>query len=179
MSDRKIRIDAKPTVGLRFGKLVAVDALGRDHLRRLTYRCVCDCGGEKIVTHNNLHNRLTTSCGCARGRRLPPGRAALNALYARIRHGAEDAPFDLSLAQVQMLTSSPCHYCGDPPSQVTGLPTNNGTYTYNSITRLDPAKGYTLLNTVPCCGDCARAKCGRIHIEFMSWIKKVHARHPA
>ena len=45
--------------GQRFGRLVAVEYLGRSK-----WRCKCDCGGETIATGTNLKNGNTRSCGC-------------------------------------------------------------------------------------------------------------------
>lgn len=49
--------------GQRFGRLVAIEIVGTKGGRRL-WRCVCDCGKEKIVTQNALRRGNTKSCGC-------------------------------------------------------------------------------------------------------------------
>lgn len=54
--------------GQRFGRLVVVerttDRILSSGVKRIQYRCVCDCGGEALVTKNNLMNKSTVSCGC-------------------------------------------------------------------------------------------------------------------
>lgn len=56
-------------LGRRFGMLVVVERAGyHKNGRSLVYRCVCDCGGSKVVIGSNLNNGLTRSCGCLRER---------------------------------------------------------------------------------------------------------------
>lgn len=51
-------------VGKRFGRLVV---LGQEpKARRQKWRCICDCGTEKIVVGYHLQSGHTTSCGCFR-----------------------------------------------------------------------------------------------------------------
>jgi len=45
----------------RFGRLVAVEYLGLSR-----WRCLCACGGERIVTGNVLRSGKSKSCGCLR-----------------------------------------------------------------------------------------------------------------
>lgn len=63
--------------GKRFGKLLII---GFSHSvfrskRQGFYqywKCVCDCGKEKVVLYNNLKSSNTTSCGCMSSRNLLP-----------------------------------------------------------------------------------------------------------
>ena len=51
-------------LGHRFGKLIAVEKLTGAN-GYLVYKCVCDCGGEKLVTESSdLRNGRVKSCGC-------------------------------------------------------------------------------------------------------------------
>lgn len=47
----------------RFGRLIVTGRAGFEH-KQATWKCVCDCGNEKIVMGQNLRRGLTTSCGC-------------------------------------------------------------------------------------------------------------------
>ena len=49
--------------GKRFGRLVAIEPVGSIRGDRL-WRCVCDCGEEKIARRSNLSRGDTLSCGC-------------------------------------------------------------------------------------------------------------------
>lgn len=57
----------KDLTGLRFGKLV-VKEIVRDYDKKKSdgayWRCVCDCGNEKITHRRNLKSGLVQSCGC-------------------------------------------------------------------------------------------------------------------
>lgn len=47
------------TVGSRFTKLTAVEQLSK-----WKWRCICDCGGQKVVQHKQLICGDNKSCGC-------------------------------------------------------------------------------------------------------------------
>lgn len=49
--------------GVRFGRLTAVEDTGRC-VRGRIWRCVCDCGTEKLVVSQALRSGHTKSCGC-------------------------------------------------------------------------------------------------------------------
>lgn len=51
--------------GQRFGRLVAVELLGKSGEKR-RWLCRCDCGGEKITRSENLLGGSSQSCGCLR-----------------------------------------------------------------------------------------------------------------
>jgi len=50
--------------GQRFGKLLVLEEAGRDRLKKVLWRCRCDCGNELSVTSGALVTGNTTSCGC-------------------------------------------------------------------------------------------------------------------
>ena len=52
-------------VGRRFGRLVVEEFAGRNRRGDMTYRCRCDCGGEKVATKGTLLSGDATSCGSA------------------------------------------------------------------------------------------------------------------
>lgn len=56
----------KNLTGLRFGRLTAVDAAGKSRHGSSLWRCLCDCGKEKIVPASSLLSGSTSSCGCLR-----------------------------------------------------------------------------------------------------------------
>lgn len=59
----------KNLIGNRYGHLVVVEYGGmreRDH--RSLWRCVCDCGNDKLVPTSLLTGGAVTSCGCNRTR---------------------------------------------------------------------------------------------------------------
>lgn len=54
----------KDLTGLKYGKLRVVEHLGDDNKGHQKWRCICDCGNEKITTTNLLTSAHTRSCGC-------------------------------------------------------------------------------------------------------------------
>lgn len=52
--------------GQRFGRLVAVERVGKSAQRQSLWRCLCDCGNETVVPTDKLANGNTKSCGCHR-----------------------------------------------------------------------------------------------------------------
>ena len=48
----------------RFGKLVAVEKVGKDKARNILWLYKCDCGNEIIVRSCELNRGHTKSCGC-------------------------------------------------------------------------------------------------------------------
>ncbi|NIH74444.1 hypothetical protein FHV99_001651 [Ochrobactrum sp. P20RRXII] len=72
MADRKNTTDIIPgkgrsadLAGRRFGKLVAVEYIkGVPPKYKASWRCICDCGGEKITKAENLKRGKSIHCGC-------------------------------------------------------------------------------------------------------------------
>lgn len=61
---------ASNIAGQRFGRLVAVEPVGKHRSRAILWRCACDCGNEIIAQSINLISGNTTSCGCKRDERI-------------------------------------------------------------------------------------------------------------
>lgn len=52
--------------GQRFGRLTVIERAENDKYGRLTWKCECDCGKNKIVNGQSLIRGKTKSCGCLR-----------------------------------------------------------------------------------------------------------------
>ena len=50
-------------VGKKFGRLTVIERVENLN-KRARYRCICDCGNEKIALAQNLLNSHVRSCGC-------------------------------------------------------------------------------------------------------------------
>lgn len=50
--------------GQRFGKLVVLEQAGRNALKKVLWKCHCDCGNETVVVAGSLITGNTESCGC-------------------------------------------------------------------------------------------------------------------
>ena len=50
--------------GMRYGKLTVLSREGTNALKKVTWRCQCDCGNVTVVTSGSLATGNTSSCGC-------------------------------------------------------------------------------------------------------------------
>ena len=50
--------------GQIFGRLTVIEQAGRDKLKKVLWRCKCECGQETVVVSGSLVTGNTTSCGC-------------------------------------------------------------------------------------------------------------------
>jgi hypothetical protein len=55
--------------GKRFGKLTAIEIVGKTKNGSYLWRCKCECGNEAVASSANLMNGHTKSCGCLRADR--------------------------------------------------------------------------------------------------------------
>lgn len=60
----KGRGNFKDLAGFRFGRLQAQEKIGADKHGSALWRCLCDCGNEKVVARRELRNKTVRSCGC-------------------------------------------------------------------------------------------------------------------
>lgn len=51
-------------IGLKFGRLLVVEDSGLRRNNKVLWRCLCDCGSERLVPAANLTRGITQSCGC-------------------------------------------------------------------------------------------------------------------
>lgn len=56
----------KDISGRKFGKLKAINSVGRDHRGSVVWLCKCDCGGSREVVTTLLLSDKVKSCGCYR-----------------------------------------------------------------------------------------------------------------
>lgn len=50
--------------GQRFGRLIAIERVGKDNQRRTLWLCKCDCGNKIVTRIASLRNGTTKSCSC-------------------------------------------------------------------------------------------------------------------
>lgn len=58
------RYNFNDLTSIRYGRLVALEAVGKDKNRHIMWECVCDCGNKKIIAGTSLMSGYTISCGC-------------------------------------------------------------------------------------------------------------------
>jgi hypothetical protein len=166
--------------GQRFGKLTVIEPAGvRDSHAR--WRCLCDCGLEKVVKTGMLRDKSVRSCGCLRNvpggaSHLEPGISTRNLIIRAYKDNARysNLCWELSVEQVSALFAGNCFYCDCPPSRTRTTLHKYGAFTYNGIDRLNNTKGYTVENTVSCCTQCNFKKHAMSYPEFYDWVMKVY-----
>ena len=172
--------------GERYGRLVALRRMGYNRHKQAIWEWQCDCGAVVSRLLMNVRRRCTRSCGCLhaeerRGRvrnRLPFGESSFRGLWKDYVHRAARSGrgWTLTSELFRRLTSSPCHYCGLEPRQVSlASPESNGAYIYNGLDRADNSRGYEPDNVVPCCIACNRGKGVMTEEEFLAWVDQVSA----
>lgn len=62
--------NVKDLTGKRFGRLIAVEEVGRSKEGCALWRCLCDCGKETYLATQTLTAGLTKSCGCYRREKM-------------------------------------------------------------------------------------------------------------
>lgn len=160
------------------------------------YKCECLlCNKEYTVDGRNIRSgrsKQCVNCGNIAGHNKQKGTKRVKRSYHEMRlsylmnlkkktatkRGLE---WSLSLEQFEKLVFSNCHYTGRPPSTTVNVFKNmslhadhleHGIITYNGIDRVDPSKGYTIDNCVPCCYDANSAKMAMTADQFKAFIKE-------
>lgn len=144
--------------------------------RLTTWNCICICGKEKINYGAILRAGRVKSCGCYKGERtLKPGKASMHFIYEGYQRRAKkkNLPFELTKDEFEKITSSNCYYCGVEPKQYIKCKRYNGGYFYNGIDRTDNSMGYTLGNSVACCGLCNQMKMTESIDSFYEHLLKI------
>lgn len=168
----------KDLTGQKFTKLTVIERVGVSPTHSALWRCVCECGREKIVSSDSLKRQYgTKSCGCLKY--TAHNDASFNELLSTYRSNASKRNLEWSLSKEQFreLTGQNCYYCGKEPFNVYRRKTilyPNGSYKYNGVDRIDNHIGYIVGNVVPCCKHCNIAKATRSYDEFIGWIRSVY-----
>lgn len=186
----KIRINH---AGKTVGRLTILNEWKRTNGNTL-WKAKCVCGNETWVYAGHLTAKSTQSCGCLRTEnaikqrsiyrpsaplKRQDGASAFITLYNNYRKKAikRNLNFQLTPDEFMRITKENCHYCGMQPKQriygggrkVSG----SGAYVYNGIDRKDSSKGYSLDNSLPCCGNCNYMKMEMYYDDFITHITNI------
>jgi len=170
----KNRLELK---GRKFNRLTVIE-FSHMHKNKSFWKCLCDCGNEKVINGSALVAELTTSCGCLQKdqQSLPEGIAARNRVMLWHKNSAKKRNLEQALTdeQILILHKGNCHYCGSPPSNICHPSGANGSYIYNGIDRKDNSEGYTINNSVSCCFVCNAAKGTLGYDKYLKHIKATY-----
>lgn len=73
----------KDITGQKFGRLTAIERAGVNKYNYATWKCVCECGKEVVVSGNSLRNGNTKSCGCYNRQKSTERIVALNTKHGK------------------------------------------------------------------------------------------------
>jgi hypothetical protein len=112
--------------------------------------------------------------------RKPMGSRGYNKLYREYKRNADirGLRFDLSIEEFKKLIIQNCFYCGTIPRAperkldafMDFWPPANG------VDRINPNKGYTLVNCIPACKTCNNMKGILGMHEFIEHVRRVHEK---
>lgn len=176
----------------KFGRLLATEPVYvEDKYSKIVrkWKCICDCGKEKVVSVGFLLDETVRSCGClyrdtrkdlanrARLRNSKPAEvASFNRLYADYKGRADSKKlaFSLSEEEFRKIAKQDCKYCGVAPLQKGNkVAAKNGAFLHNGIDRIDNNIGYIYENCVACCSMCNDAKNSYTLEQFREWIQRL------
>lgn len=196
-------VKTKMSIGEKFAKLTLISECERTKDRDengkyipFTGRFRCDCGQEKIYPLSYVKSGCTKSCGCLIaencrrmskahwGRHVQSQETKYKFLWRQLTNNARIRKVEVGITKEHFieLTKQECFYCGRPP-RIDHKPKNaykevrtskRICVAYNGIDRIDPLVGYTVENSVACCGQCNSAKLNWSLEEFVDWIEAVH-----
>jgi hypothetical protein len=160
-------------------KILQKDNIG--HLRTY-FKCLCDCGNEKIINWQCIKSGCCVSCGChsketaSKLFRKEQGKSAFNHILYTYTKSAKNKNliFDLDEETFKELITSNCHYCNAIPSTICKRKTALEIFIYNGIDRVDNSKGYYKENCVTCCEQCNRMKLDYSLKEFINKISDIY-----
>lgn len=109
---------------------------------------------------------------------LPNNLAAINQVLSTYKRNSkkENVIFDLSFEYFNELIVSNCFYCNSSPSNQRKNSSFRNNFKYTGIDKVDPSKGYTTDNCVPCCRKCNVAKNNMSLTEFIEMICRLKTR---
>ena len=186
----------KNRIGDQYGRLTVIAHAGKDHRGKHLWLCKCTCGNTKVVVADNLSSKKSKSCGCLKTEFLSRSGnqyglysdrevATLKVQYSHLRRRNRKKGFNdvITFDEFTSLSKSPCNYCGVSHSREIEdrfceskdkKKFSEHILLINGIDRIDPSKGYTAANSVPCCSKCNFAKHTMQEQEFFDWVKKVY-----
>lgn len=149
----------KDLVNLRFGMLLVLEKVekpsySKSKNRNCYWKCLCDCGNEKIVASPELFRGDTKSCGCQKHKINFKGYGEIpKSVYTGIKNwsaASRNIEFNLTIEylwELFLFQERKCVYSGEILKL--GTSRHDSTKTA-SLDRIDSSKGYIEGNVVWC-----------------------------
>ena len=169
-------------IGRKYNRLTIIGIIEKSNLGDWRISCKCDCGKIIETTKYSVIYNNARSCGCYRTDkiikrcRLEYGESTFNHLYRAYKRRAiqKKIVFSLTKEEFRKLTRQNCYYCNAEPNNLLNIKHCFGEYTYNGIGRMNNNLGYTVKNSVTCCGFCNRMKMEHSIEIFLKYIKNIY-----
>lgn len=184
-------------LGRKFNRLTVIaehNKIGNGKKKRVAWKCKCDCGNIKIITADSLKSSTIKSCGClntessrknainAINKHTLPNPIETVARSVFLQNGYTDG--DLSFNDFYILSKLECFYCArkysckkikkfSKFSYLSNLDTDQLTFYYNGLDRIDSNLPHNLNNCVTACFICNRAKSDLGLIKFIEYLYKL------
>lgn len=86
-------------------------------------------------------------------------------MYSKLKFRAKEfkRPMELTFEEFVAIRQNPCKYCLQP-LPICGY----------RVDRIDNSLGYTVANSVPCCGKCNKAKSNLSEWEFLDLVRCIY-----
>jgi hypothetical protein len=156
-------------IGMKFGKLTVIERVLNTHTNKTKWKCLCDCGQEKIATATHLKRSAVVRCDvCATP--IP-----YDALYKEFRRKAHRNNHETTITFddfLEFTKTTECFYCGCPV-QWERVIKHGGTRQYN-LDRIDNNIGYSIDNCVICCNVCNFMKMKLSKEEFLRKVEQIY-----
>lgn len=181
----------KDLKGKKIGRLTILVFDHRDKNSMAYYRCVCDCGTEKIIRYAHIASGAISSCGCLLSESVIERQTKYDdATKASARQvWAQRYADGCSFEKFFELSQLPCYYCGVVRANCynrylasykrgdcTKKRVDGAYWYYNGLDRIDSTKTHTEDNIVPCCPKCNTAKGNQTLDEFKRWLKRCYSK---
>lgn len=170
------------------GKLTVLDYVTNPNKgsTNWVWKCKCECDQICFVRTNCLtkQNPQSSCKKCAdqqssQKRILEDFGALRNRIFRNYKRAAINRgySFELTYEQVQKLIEQNCHYCNSEPKEYSSdqaYKFQDSKFKRNGIDRKDNTKGYSLINSVPCCSLCNVMKMDLPYEDFISQINVIY-----
>ena len=173
---KDLSIDYTKYIGQKINSLTPLEIIRLDQHKRPIYKCICECGNERLKLADELYKKrgVHLSCGCdyTTGKKIANTNQGF-VLRTYINSSKKVGRFwGLTPEDAILLFESNCHYCGIEPSNISKKSTAFPPYFYNGIDRINNDVGYIKGNVVSCCKHCNFSKQDRDYNEFIQWGKR-------
>lgn len=186
--------------GLKFNMLTSVRYVETKNNKPI-WIFLCDCGKEVSRRFEAVKLGVTVNCGCIKkerkkylivNERKPRKKTvknldevvergtviSVNNLFKEYKRSSlkRKHSFEINIDYFKKLIFNNCFYCKSEPSQLIKLNSYKELrkgILYNGIDRVINTIGYTVENTVSCCGWCNRAKGKNTQENFFKYLKRV------